>query len=209
MPGAGRTPGGRAGRWAAVAALALLWPGLATAAAAPPDQSDPQVRGWLAEMSGAAVVAADGFHACSPGAACVPSIPGTSFRTPTGAVSCTAQGPAAGGTFTCMVVGATFPRPAKPVPSRGQWLSNYIAQHDDGWTIGNYADTPRVADGVDALAYGTKLTLSQLHSQSGAVPRLECSSFSHGMICLDHLSGKGFHASRQDFTAFTFPATAP
>ncbi|MGH3970983.1 MAG: hypothetical protein ACRDTV_23450 [Mycobacterium sp.] len=177
----------------------------------PTDGLAPETRQWLVGLTGATVANNDDFHACSgESAACDPGNPSeaTSFAIPSGAVSCTAL--ALSRTFTCAVNGATFPLPPIPNPAEGHWVSNYIAQHgDEGWRIGNYVSTPIVAEGANPLPDNAKLVLSHLPEPQQDTVRLECASLGGGLVCADHLTGQGFHASRDDFTAFTFQGTPP
>lgn len=169
--------------------------------------SNRQVEEWLSALNAAVAADPAGFHTCDAGEAC-PLGAVTTFRTPTGAVACTALGIPAYGDFTCMLSGARFPMPSRPSSGSGDWEGAYIVQQPAGWVLGTFAESPRVADGSQQLRYGGKIVFSRLNSPRDAA-RLECGSFVHGVVCADHLTGRGFHASRQDFTPFTFNGTAP
>ncbi|MFL0180774.1 MULTISPECIES: hypothetical protein [unclassified Mycobacterium] len=172
-----------------------------------PDPS-PQIRGWLTQMRGATTNSIVDYPTCDKDDAnCLWYFPNsTSFRTPAGAVFCTAFDAPAHGTFNCAVRNAQFTLPTRPPEPHSQWHASDIRQGDQGWTIGNFVGQPSVALEANPLPYDTKLVLSHLKSPSGEAPRLECGSFTHGMVCLDHMSAKGFHASRDDFTPFSYPS---
>lgn len=189
---------------ATVVVGAMLF-GFHTVASASAQPSD-----WL-EQLGRAVVADGEFQRClGDDAPCGPDSQHwvTSLTDATGSVACTGVGgpPPVGG-FACAILGATFTLPPRP-PSTGFWSANYITQSRDDWVLGTAELMPPIAQGY-ALADNTKLVVSHTSGSGPDGVRLECGSIDGGLVCADHLTGTGFHASRDNFTPFTFTGTVP